>query len=63
MKEQDTPRDLAANILEGDGKLEVKSPAFEDNGRLPARFSAYEHDFSPELAWSMGPTARSPMSC
>ena len=55
VKEQDTPRDLAANILEGDGKLEVKSPAFEDNGRLPARYSAYEHDFSPELSWSMGP--------
>ena len=54
--EQQTPKELAGDVLKsGSAKLEVTSPAFADSGRIPERYSAYDQNFSPEIAWSKGP--------
>jgi Raf kinase inhibitor-like YbhB/YbcL family protein len=53
--EQDTPRKLAGELIQSDGKLDVRSPAFEANGRIPLRYSAYGEDVSPLISWSKGP--------
>lgn len=52
---QDTPKQLAGELLDASGTLEVSSFAFKANGRIPHRFSAYGEDVSPALSWSNGP--------
>ena len=36
-------------------QLSVTSPAFEDNGRMPARYTADGDDLSPPLQWADAP--------
>jgi Raf kinase inhibitor-like YbhB/YbcL family protein len=53
--EQDTPKELARDILGQAPALDVITPAFEANGKIPLRHSAYGQDFSPALKWGKAP--------
>ena len=53
--EQDTPKQLARDILGQAPTLDVITPAFEANGKIPLRHSAYGQDFSPALKWGKAP--------
>lgn len=57
MKEDTDTARLAINLLDagGAGRIEVRSEAFRDDGRIPGRFSADDENFSPALSWSKGP--------
>ena len=39
----------------GDIKMEIKSPAFEDGGMIPAKYTCDDQDISPPLEWSNVP--------
>jgi Raf kinase inhibitor-like YbhB/YbcL family protein len=55
--EPKTPKQLAGDIVQANksAKLDVTSSAFDDNGRIPERYSAYDQNFSPAIGWSKGP--------
>jgi Raf kinase inhibitor-like YbhB/YbcL family protein len=55
LAEPESPQQLAKELLPATGKLEVTSPAFLSNAKMPERFSAYGENFSPEISWSKGP--------
>jgi Raf kinase inhibitor-like YbhB/YbcL family protein len=55
LAEQDTPKELATEILGAKDEIKVSSPAFDNGKTLDIRYSAYGDNVSPGLSWSRGP--------
>lgn len=49
------PSDIAINLVEAEGSLDVTAPSFADGATIPIAHSADGHNASPALSWGEAP--------